>query len=313
MSTPIIWSNRVQAYLTLRRNFGFELATEESLLKSFGQFADDRHAEFLDLNLATGWAQNSRNTEHHTWGRRIEVLRGFAKFMLRIDARTVVLPSNLFGPTHRRRVPHIFTEEELLVLLEATDTLKPSDRLRAANCRTIFELLAKAGLRISEAVNLTQDEVDLQSGILDIRDAKRHHCRIVPLHETAIPHLQAYAQFRDRFVSGTPCNRFFIQQDGRSVSARSMLYALQSLCKQLGWTVRGDYAHHRLHDLRHTFIVRSLLRLYEQGMDIERGLPIISTYVGHAKLADTYWYLTGIPELMSIASRRFRHYAQEAL
>jgi integrase/recombinase XerD len=90
-----------------------------------------------------------------------------------------------------------------------------------------------------------------------------------------------------------------------------MLYALHSLCNQLGWTVRGDHARHRLHDLRHTFIVRSLLRLYELGEDIDQGLPVLSIYVGHAKIVDTYWYLTGIPELMAIAAERFHRYAQE--
>lgn len=89
-----------------------------------------------------------------------------------------------------------------------------------------------------------------------------------------------------------------------------MLYALHTLCQQLGWQPRGDYACHRLHDLRHTFIVHALLHFYQQGVDGDRAVLALSTYVGHAKVTDTYWYVTGIPELLAIAAGRFERYAQ---
>lgn len=238
------------------------------------------------------------------------MLRGFAAFCLRTDPGTVVPPPKLFGPAHRRLVPHIYTAEELQSLLEATDRLGPPGRLRPATCRTLFGLLAATGLRISEALKLTRADVDLEAGVLDIRDAKCHQRRFVPLHASVTPHLQAYAQLRDQLVPGSGCDRFFLRDDGRALDQRSMLYALHRVCRQLGWQVRGDHAHHRLHDLRHTFIVRSALRLYEQGGDVERGLPDLSIYVGHARVVDTYWYLTGIPELMAIAAERFHRYAQ---
>ena len=238
------------------------------------------------------------------------MLRGFAAFCLRTDPDTVVPPPKLFGPAHRRLVPHIYTAEELQSLLDATDRLGPPGRLRPATCRTLFGLLAATGLRISEALKLTRTEVDLEAGVLDVRDTKCHQRRFVPLHPSVTPHLQAYAQQRDRLVPGPYCDRFFMRDDGRAISQPSMLYALHQVCRQLGWQVRGDHAHHRLHDLRHTFIVRSALRLYEQGGDVERGLPVLSIYVGHARVVDTYWYLTGIPELMAIAAERFHRYAQ---
>ena len=152
--------------------------------------------------------------------------------------------------------------------------------------------------------------MDLEAGVLDIRDTKCHQRRFVPLHSSVTPHLQAYARQRDRLVPGPCCDRFFLRDDGLAINQPSMLYALHQVCRQLGWQVRGDHAHHRLHDLRHTFIVRSVLRLYEQGDDVERGLSALSIYVGHAKVIDTYWYLTGIPELMAIAAERFHRYAQ---
>jgi integrase len=310
MSAATTWAARVEAYLAHRRSFGFELSIEGGQLGSFARFADQHGAERLTLELAADWARASRHPRPISWARRIEVLRGFASFCLRTNPDTVVLPRNLFGPAHRRLVPHIYTDEELRSLLEATDRLGPPGRLRPATCRTVFGLLAATGLRISEALKLTRTDVDIDRGMLDIRDAKCHQRRFVPLHASVTPHLQAYARLRDQLVPCPCCDRFFLRDDGRAVDQRSMLYALHWVSRQLGWSVRGDHPHHRLHDLRHTFIVRSVLRLYEQGGDVERGLSALSIYVGHAKLVDTCWYLTGIPELMAVAVERFHRYAQ---
>lgn len=310
MSAATIWAARVEAYLAYRRSYGFELTSEGGQLNSFARFADQCAAERLTLELAAGWARASRHPRPISWARRIEVLRGFAAFCLRTDPDTVVPPRSLFGPAHRRLVPHIYTDEELRSLLKASEHLYQPGRLRPATCRTVFGLLAATGLRISEALKLTRADADLEAGVLDIRDAKCHQRRFVPMHASVTLHLQAYAQLRDQFVPSPGCDRFFLRDDGQAVDQRSMLYALHSVCRQLGWQVRGDHTHHRLHDLRHTFIVRSALRLYEQEGDVERGLPALSIYVGHAKLVDTYWYLTGIPELMAIAAERFRRYAQ---
>ncbi|MBD2840601.1 tyrosine-type recombinase/integrase [Pseudomonas sp. JM0905a] len=310
MNTATTWAARVEAYLAYRRSFGFELTIEGGQLESFARFADQRSAERLTLALAADWARASRHPRPISWARRIEVLRGFATFCLRTDPDTAVPPRNLFGPAHRRLVPHIYTDEELRALLEATDRLGAPGSLRPATCRTLFGLLAATGLRISEALKLSRADVDLEAGVLDIRHAKCHQRRFVPLHASVPPYLQAYAQLRDRLVSNPCCDRFFLRDDGRAVDQRSMLYALHLLCDQLGWQVRGDHAHHRLHDLRHTFIVRSALRLYEQGGEVEGSLPALSIYVGHAKVVDTYWYLTGIPELMALAAERFHRYVE---
>lgn len=251
MNAATTWTARVEAYLTHRRSFGFELTIEGGQLRSFARFADQRGAERLTLALAADWARASRHPRPISWARRIEVLRGFATFCLHADPDTVVPPRKLFGPAHRRLVPHIYTDEELRALLEATDRLGAPGSLRPATCRTLFGLLAATGLRISEAIKLSRADVDLETGVLDIRHAKCHQRRFVPLHASVPPYLQAYAQLRDRLVSKPCCDRFFLRDNGRSVDQRSMLYALHSLCGQLGWQVRGDHAHHRLHDLRH--------------------------------------------------------------
>ena len=240
------------------------------------------------------------------------MLRGFARFCLREDPATEIALPGLFGPAHRRLVPHIYSQAELIELLEAANGLAPEHGLRPATYRCIFGLLAASGLRISEALMLTNADVDLGAGILYIQEAKFHQRRLVPLHPSVTESLSAYARRRDLLVPHPACDRFFLRDDGHAVNQHGILYALHTLCQQLGWQPRGDYPHHRLHDLRHTFIVRSTLHFYEQGIDVDRAVLALSRYVGHAKVSDTYWYFTGIPELMAIAAERFHLYAQGA-
>ncbi len=311
MSARVFWMPRVEAYLAYRRHHGFELTIDATQLRSFARFADELVTEdHLTVALAVAWAQVSQRATPLTWARRIDILRGFARFCLREDPATEIPPRGLFGPDHRRLVPHIYTEAELCELLEVTHGLVPKEGLRPATCRCVFGLLATTGLRISEALNLTTADVDLRSGVLLIREAKFHQQRLVPLHPSVTDSLHAYARRRDWFVPRPRCDRFFLRDNGSGANQSGILYALQTLCQQLRWQPRGDYPRHRLHDLRHTFIVRSILRFYEQGVDIDRAILALSTYVGHAKVSDTYWYVTGIPELMAIAAERFHLYIQ---
>lgn len=312
MNASNFWLLRVEAYLVQRHSLDYKLAIDETVLKGFARFADALGDQYcLTMVLAMQWAQDSKRDNPITRARRIEVLRGFARFCQRLDPATEIPPSGLFGPAHRRLIPHIYTEVELIALLNATDNLISRQGLRPATCRTIFGLLASSGLRISEATWLSRGDVDLDTGVLCIHETKFLKSRWVPLHPSTTHALNDYARLRDRIIPHPSCNRFFLSDEGQPVNRANILNTLQTICRQLGWKPRGDYVHHRLHDLRHTFIVRSLLRFYQQGIDIDHAVLALSTYVGHARVSDTYWYYTGIPELMSIAAERFQRYAQE--
>jgi site-specific recombinase XerD len=248
-----------------------------------------------------------------TWARRIETLRGFARYWQRFDITTEIPSTDLFGRAHRRLIPHIYTDVEIIALLNATNQLMPIEGLRPATCHAVFGLLAATGLRISEAMKLTRADIDLNTGVLSIREAKFHKSRFVPMHSTVTAALRSYAEVRDRIVVRPATEKFFLLDNGKSANQRGILYALHTICRDLGWLPRGDYPHHRLHDLRHTFIVRSTLRFYQQDINIERAVAALSTYVGHVKVSDTYWYFTGIPELMAIAGERFHRYTHGGL
>jgi integrase len=305
------WKSRVKSYILYRRQLGFDLKFEAGLLESFAQFAEkhDTH-DRLTIDLCIRWAKSSKRQSYWTWERRLATLRGLAKYLRRQDPSNEIPSLGMFGPTRRRLTPHIFTEAELVMLLQSTDHLKSQGGLRAATCRALFGLLSATGLRISEAIGLTQADVDFDNGLLTIRGAKRHYARVIPMHLTVTTALREYASFRDRRMPKKPEASFFIFDNGAPANRRVVLYALRSLCKQLNLLPRSDYRKHRLHDFRHTFVVRSAMQAHRNGVDVDKQILTLSKYVGHVKVADTYWYFTSTPELMSVAAERFYRFAQ---
>ncbi|MFQ5410061.1 MAG: tyrosine-type recombinase/integrase [Anaerolineales bacterium] len=240
-----------------------------------------------------------------TAARRLEVLRPFAQYCQQFEPTTEVPCRNLFGPGHRRLQPHIFTAAEIQALLAACVHLHPAGGLRGATCAAIFGLIAATGLRISEATGLQRTDVDLVHGRLLIRQTKYGKTRWVPMHPTTIHALQCYAQRRDGESLSQQTQAFFVFDGGRTASTRSLQYAFKLLRHQLGWRSRGGHPFPRIHDLRHSFICHRLERWYAQGLDIDRHILALSTYVGHAHVTDTYWYVTATPELLAIAAQRF--------
>lgn len=312
MKSSNSWLVLVKSYLAYRRGLGFDLETQELRLRDFARFAESRAIhEYLTVELAVAWARNSKVPSSATWSVRLETLRGFAKYLKRFDVKHEVPPRDIFGSHHRRSVPHIFTEDELLMLLDATEDLVPLNSLRAATCKTVFGLLASTGLRISEAVNLRRTDFNAGLNLLCIREGKFRKDRLVPVHPSVTEVLKEYEQLRDCMVANPMTNHFFLLDNGKQANQRSLIYALRIICRRLNLQPRGDHRNHRLHDLRHTFIVRSILRAYQRESDPCRTVMSLSTYVGHSSINYTYWYFTGTPELMAIAASRFSTYFQE--
>ncbi len=169
------WSARVDDYIRYRQGLGFELASEAKILRKFARFMDETGMpDRLTVALTVAWAETSQRCTPITWGRRLEVARGFAQYWQRLQPMSEVVPADWFGPAHRRLVPHIYTEAEITALMDGTDQLTPTGGLRPATCRTVFGLLASTGLRISEATNLARQDVDLDAAVLTIRKAKFH-------------------------------------------------------------------------------------------------------------------------------------------
>jgi integrase len=300
--------SKVKAYLYHRRKAGFALGIAGRQLLNFAKFVDrSNYQGTLTVDLASRWALANSTGQAITAARRIEVVRPFARYCQILDPKTEIPPRGLFGQGHRRLTPHIYTEQEIVHLLAAAARLYPSNGLRPITCATIFGLLSATGLRISEATALRKRDVDLQSGLLHIRHGKFGKSRLVPLHPSAIVALKRYARRRDRDPYSSAIDYFFVFDRGRPAHTRNVQYAFRKLvCQQLGWRARGGHQATRIHDIRHSFVCRRLRRWYEDGVNIDSNLLSLSTYIGHAKITDTYWYITATPELMAIAAKRLQ-------
>lgn len=300
-------TEKVQAYIAARRQAGYALKIEAGQLTRFARFTDDSgYRGPLTVEITTRWAMGSRNRRRLTAARRIEVLRSFARYCQRFDPATEIPPLQLFGPAHRRLTPHIYTGSEIQALLDAAGSLHPADGLRPVTCTALFGLIAATGLRVGEAVALKRTDVDLERRLLHIHHAKFGKARWVALHCTTVCALRQYIHRRDRDPLSRTVDAFFVFDRGHPVSAEQLEYAFRNLRQKLGWRARGGHPHPRIHDLRHRFITCRLISWYQEGVDIDQRMLALSTYVGHAHVTDTYWYVTATPQLMEIAAARFK-------
>lgn len=313
MKRPVRMVALAEDYLTSKRRLGFDLKSAGRQLLNFARFADQAgHRGPLTEDIVASWARSAPHQAPITWARRLEIVRPFAKYLQQFDIATEIPAVNLFGRAHRRLTPHIYADQEIRDLLAAAAALPSTEGLRAATYKTLFGLLAATGLRVSEALKMRRTDVDFDRGLLTIRDTKFRKSRLVPLHPTVTRALENYATLRDRHWPVALSDHFFISVRGTGVSLAAVEYVFAALRSQLGWIARGNHPAPRIHDLRHTFICRRVLLWYQQGVDVDNTMIMLSTYVGHAKVTDTYWYLTGIPELMMLAVQRFEHFSEGA-
>jgi integrase len=310
MKRATTMSAKVEQYLEFRRALGFRLKIEGQLLQQFGRFADaSGHQGPLTVELALQWAQSAKGCDRLYWARRLEIVRCFARHVAVAEPGTQVPGRRLLGPAHRRTTPHLYTARELAALLTAARRLSPADGLRPHTYVTLLGLLACTGLRISEALHLVQADVDLGRGVLKVRETKFRKTRLVPLHPTAVSALRAYADNRTRLLGVPKSDRFFLSDQGRELPYSTVRHTFRRLCASLGIT--GEPRRHpRLHDLRHTFACRRVEQWYRSGADLDHAISALSVYLGHAKVTDTYWYLTATPDLMALAAKRFESFVQ---
>lgn len=299
-------------YLALRRRLGFALVTQGRMLLTFAAHADAVAPDGpLTVDLAVQWATSCRSGDPSAAARRLDVVRGFARHRILFDPQTQVPPLGLLGPRYRRRPPHIYSAREIDALLRAAAKLRPEGGLRPRTFMTLFGLLAATGLRVSEARRLTCPDIDLGAGVIVVREGKFRKSRLVPLHPSVVAALRGYEADRDRCRSALRSEYFFRTERLAVLSRMSVQATFVKLRRCLGWTADGRARLPRIQDIRHTFVVRRVQRWYEQGTDVDRRMAHLATYLGHAKVTDTYWYLTAVPELMALTAQRFEQFAQE--
>jgi len=302
--TPL--AARIEEYLALRQRLGYRLVSQAKFLRSFARFAArEGHQGPLTVDLATRWALStrSRSPDQPAW--RLRVVRVFARHLIAFEPDTEVPPADLVHRSWRRKPPHIYSDAEIDALLRGAASLRPRHGLRRHTFVALFSLLASTGMRVSEALDLRCRDADLRRGVLTIRGAKFGKSRLVPLHPSAVGPLRRYARLRDR-CAHAPRSKFFFRTDHAGhLKAGAVDATFATLRRHLGWTEEGRARRPRIHDLRHTFAVRRLLRWYQEGVEIDRKMLHLVTYLGHVDVSGTYWYLTAVPELMALAAQRF--------
>jgi len=295
-------SDALGLYITMRRGFGYKLRCEAYLLARFVAYMEQHGATIITTRLALDWATSEASPP--TWPGRLSVVRTFARHLSSTEPRTQIPPTDMLA-ARQRRTPHIYTDQQIGSLLGAMLEVRSAKGLHRWTYYCIFGLLAVTGLRIGEALRVKRDDVDLDGGLLTIRDTKFGKSRLVPIHSTTVAVLTDYAKRRDALFATPISPTFFVGEQGRALNHSAVHLIFRAVARQLGLRRPGDAYHGpRIHDLRHSYAVATLLRWYRAGDDVEQRLPILSTYLGHSHTSCTYWYLTACPELMEHAARR---------
>lgn len=290
-------------YLELRRSLGFKAQREAWLLSKFIGFLRAKRRTFITTELALAWAKQPSDADPSWWASRLSVVRGFAKHVCLIDSRHQVPPRDLLPRYCRRTPPSIYSPDEIARLLRAARELQhrvSGCEFRRATYETLLGLLATTGMRVGEAIRLDCSDVDWNHQLLVVRESKFRKSREVVLHDTVVHALRRYALLRDRMRPRPRSQGFFVSLVGTRLVYNNVHTTFARLLRLAG--IRRAKA--RIHDLRHTFIVRTILRWHQQGVDVNAHMPALSTHVGHRAPSSTYWYLSATPELMALVSRK---------
>lgn len=292
----------LEDYLRLRRSLGHQMAEAAWLLPDFVSFMEERGQITVTIQAALAWVRFREDEVVTTVSpRRITAVRGFARYLSGIDSGTEIPPMGLVPHRQRWRPPFLYSDADITALLTAADAIQPP--FRAATYRTLLGLLAASGLRIGEAISLDCGDVDWAQGVLLIRESKFGKSRLVPLHDSVMRALREYDTLRCATAPRPKDPAFFISR-----TRRRLIYAVVNPTFRQLVTAAGIGANAphppRLHDLRHSFAIRTLLHWYRTEDNVQAKIPSLSTYLGHREPAHTYWYLSAAPELLALAAAR---------
>lgn len=296
----------LKEYIAIRRGLGFQLRLPASCLRNFVAFLETEGASHITTELALRWATQPAKAQPSTWTWRLGMVRRFAAWHRAMEPRTEIPPEGILSHRYHRKTPHIYSDEEIGRLLRRAKQLPSSKGLRAHTYTTLFALLAVSGMRVNEALHLDRQDVDLDQGILKIWRTKFGKSRYVPVHTSTVDALRQFAQSRDRIFPALATSAFFVSERGTRITDCMARYTFAKLSQQLGLraVAKGHGRGPRLHDMRHRFAARTLINWYRAGVDVERELPKLATYLGHVHVNETYWYLEAVPELLQLATNR---------
>lgn len=300
-------TSQLDRYLSVRRSLGYDLATSERILRRFTRFADRDAADHVDTALFLRWHATLAEACPSTRVARLGVVRLFAQWLSSFDPAHEVPPRGLLPGAFQRSRPHIYTDAEIGSIIAAAKALPSIYGLRGLTCSTLFGLIAVTGLRINEALALDCNDLDAEHGVLRVRQGKLGKERLLPLAPSVVTQLIDYLAERDRLI-GRPAKPLFVTDKAIRLTDCVARYNFAQACQQIGLRTHQPYYKHgrgpRIHDLRHSFAVKTMVGWYRTGKDPAREMIRLTTYLGHSDPSNTYWYLEAVPELLDLAMAR---------
>lgn len=293
-------------YLAVHRALGFQLKRDEKLLEQFLAYLEEHGEERVTVKTALAWATLPRDADRSWWSCRLSIVRGFATHLHALDPANEVPPADLLPWRRCRATPYLYTDDEIAALLAAAATLHASHR--AATYRTLIGLLVVTGMRVGEAIRLDRGEFDASTRLVIVRKSKFGKSRELPLHPSTVDALRDYLRRRDRPRSAASTRALFVSNAGTRLLYGNVQHTFHRMVSRAGLAPRSAKCRPRLHDLRHSFAVRTIIDGYRDGGDTQSRLALLSTYLGHVDPSATYWYLSAAPELLELAGRRLEHH-----
>jgi integrase/recombinase XerD len=292
----------IDQYLLARRALGYKLKVDAWLLEDFADYWERAGAPTVTTEVALAWARSPSQASAAYWVQRLTTVRRFATYLQALDPSAEVPPAGLIRAQRSRATPFLYSEADVAALMAAARESRK--HLGAATYETLIGLLAATGLRVGEALHLDCGDILWEPGLLRVRNSKFNKSREVPLHASVVDALGAYAEVRDRLCPAVTAPAFFVSSVGTRLDYSVVHVAFTRCVRRAGLLPRGPRCRPRIHDLRHTFAVHTLLQWHRAGLDVEARLPLLSTYLGHADPQKTYWYLSATPELLGLLGER---------
>jgi integrase/recombinase XerD len=293
-------------YLAMRRNLGYKLRDHGLLLMSFIGYLEGNGHCTVTADAALTWAMAPADATRKYCSKRLSVARCFARYLSAFDPDCQVLPLSLLRPSASRPVPYLYSGQDIAALIHAAGTLRHP--LHAATHQALIALLAATGLRLGEAVALDAGDVDLDAAVAVVR-GKYDRTRLVPLHATTAAMLRAYRQRCQQLCPATATTAFFLSATGTRLSVSAVDAVFARLLVRAGITGRRGRTP-KVHDLRHSYAVATLIDWYRTGADVAAKMPLLSAVMGHVGPASTFYYLHAAPGLLELAAQRLCNHQQ---